>query len=73
MTGRARGRGVGADQGEPGHAVIKGGAIPALGGMATGAVAHSERRAGAGMHGIIRFLLGRKVAPGIAAVCRRNL
>ena len=58
MARRTRHVGVSVGQQESGERVIEVRTVPALGGVAVGAVGNCEDRPGAGMRGIIGFLPG---------------
>ena len=60
-------------QGKAGYAVVEGSRIPALGGVAVGAVGGGECRAGRRVHRIIGLLPVRQVATGVPAIRRRDL
>jgi len=75
MAGSARrrvGRHVGARKSEAGHAVIEGGRIPAVGGMAIGAISSGKSWTRSGVHRSSGLLPLGEMAPGISAIGRSN-
>ena len=71
-TGRWRGRHVRARERESRHAVVEGSGIPALGGVAVGAIRRGKSRPGGGVRWIIRLLPLCQVASRVAAIRWRD-
>jgi len=75
MAGQARRgsrRSVGSRQRESRNAVVKGGRVPAFGGMASGTIHGRKSRAGCGMRRIIGLLPRRQMALRVSAIRRRD-
>ena len=72
-AGCGRGRHVRAHQSETGNAVIEGSGVPALSGVAVGAIRGSEGSSGSGVDRRGGLLPGGEMAAGISAIRGSNL